>query len=143
RRRCRGRPRGLPERGDRRSCVAPEQASLLRAGRRGADDRPVLPNLIVIGAAKCGTTSLHRYLDLHPEVAMSKTKQLHFFTEKENWGRGLAWYESHFDTPAQVRGESTPAYSAWPVHRGVPERIARVVPDTRLIYLVRDPVERV
>ena len=47
---------------------------------------PALPNLLVIGAHKAGTTSLHRYLDQHPEVAMSRTKELHFFVEERNWG---------------------------------------------------------
>ena len=56
----------------------------------------MLPNLIVIGAAKCGTTSLHRYLDLHPEIAMTKAKELDFFVEDRNWQRGLGWYESQF-----------------------------------------------
>jgi len=47
----------------------------------------VLPNLIVIGAAKCGTTSLHEYLNEHPQISMSREKELHFFVEEKNWGR--------------------------------------------------------
>jgi hypothetical protein len=103
----------------------------------------VLPNLIVIGAAKCGTTSLHEYLDEHPQISMSREKELHFFVDRKNWGRGLAWYESHFDPSARVRGESSPGYSAFPLYRGVPERMAETIPDAKLIYLVRDPVERI
>jgi hypothetical protein len=103
----------------------------------------VLPDLIVIGAAKCGTTSLHEYLDEHPEISMSREKELHFFVDRKNWGRGLAWYESQFDASAPVRGESSPGYSAYPLYTGVAERMARVVPDVKLVYLVRDPVERV
>src|ERR671935_979384 len=105
--------------------------------------RTVLPNLIVIGAAKCGTTSLHEYLDEHPEISMSAEKELHFFVDGKNWGRGLAWYESHFDSAAPVRGESSPGYSAFPLYRGVPERMAETIPDAKLVYLVRDPVERI
>jgi Sulfotransferase domain len=103
----------------------------------------VLPNLIVIGAAKCGTTSLHEYLDEHPQISMSREKELHFFVDRKNWGRGLAWYESHFDASARVRGESSPGYTAFPLYRGVPERMAETIPDAKLIYLVRDPVERI
>jgi len=103
----------------------------------------VLPNLIVIGAAKCGTTSLHEYLDDHPEISMSHEKELHFFVDRKNWDRGLQWYEAQFDASAPVRGESSPGYSAYPLYRGVAERMARTIPHARLVYLVRDPVERV
>src|ERR671923_1441551 len=102
----------------------------------------VLPNLIVIGAAKCGTTSLHEYLDAHPEVAMSREKELDFFVEEKSWGRGVEWYERQF-ADAPVRGESSPSYTAYPRYRGVPERIRTVVPDAKLVYLVRDPIERI
>jgi hypothetical protein len=102
----------------------------------------VLPNLIVIGGQKCGTTSLHNYLAAHPEIAMSREKELDFFT---SWGRrrGLDWYEQHFIRRAPVRGESSPAYTAWPHILGVPEAIHETLDDVRLIYLVRDPVERI
>jgi hypothetical protein len=103
----------------------------------------VLPNLIVIGAAKCGTTSLHEYLGEHPQISMSREKELHFFVDRKNWSRGLAWYESQFDADALVRGESSPGYSAFPLYRGVPERMAETIPHARFVYLVRDPVERV
>jgi sulfotransferase family protein len=103
----------------------------------------MLPNLIVIGAAKCGTTSLHEYLDEHPEISMSREKELHFFVEEKNWSRGLEWYEAQFDASAPVRGESSPGYSVFPLRRGVPERIARTIPGARLVYCVRDPIERI
>jgi Sulfotransferase domain len=103
----------------------------------------VLPNLIVIGAAKCGTTSLHEYLDEHPEIAMSREKELHFFVDRKNWGRGLEWYEAQFDASAPVRGESSPGYSAHPLYEGVAVRMAATIPDAKLVYLVRDPVERI
>jgi Sulfotransferase domain len=103
----------------------------------------VLPNLIVIGAAKCGTTSLHAYLDEHPEIAMSREKELHFFVDRKNWDRGLEWYKAQFDASAPVRGESSPGYSAYPLYEGVAARMAQTIPDAKLVYLVRDPVERV
>jgi hypothetical protein len=102
----------------------------------------VLPNLIVIGAARSGTTSLHHYLNLHPQIRMSERKELDFFAAERNWSRGLAWYQSQFSGHSEVLGESSPCYSRHPVHAGVPERMASIVPDAKLIYLVRDPLER-
>jgi hypothetical protein len=102
----------------------------------------VLPNVIVIGAGKCGTTSLHSYLDHHPEIAMSEEKELAYFAEEWNWHRGRTWYESHFDESAPLRGEASPQYTKYPRHRGVPERMRDLVPGARLIYLVRDPFDR-
>ena len=61
---------------------------------------PQLPNLVIIGAQKCATSSLHRYLDAHPDVAMSDPKELNFFIEEKEWSRGLDWYRSHFPAGA-------------------------------------------
>jgi Sulfotransferase domain len=102
-----------------------------------------LPNLVVIGAQKCGTSGLHYHLGLHPEVSMSKPKELNFFIEERNWKRGADWYREHFDPRATVRGEASPNYTAYPHHLGVPERMAQVVPDAKLIYVVRDPLSRI
>jgi Sulfotransferase domain len=102
----------------------------------------VLPNLIVIGAAKCGTTSLHEYLHEHPEISMSREKELDFFVPEKSRGRGIDWYESQFDSRAPVRGESSPSYTAHPFYAGAPARIRALIPDIRLVYLVRDPIER-
>jgi hypothetical protein len=102
-----------------------------------------LPNLLVIGAKKAGTTALHEYLDLHPQIEMSRPKELDFFTnDHRRCDLGPDWYASHFQAGAPVRGESTPSYSSFPSEREVPERIASLLPDVKLIYLVRDPVER-
>lgn len=109
-------------------------------------ERGALPNLIIIGAMKCGTSSLHRYLDLHPEVAMSTLKEPNFFLEPgsswSNWERGLGWYRSLFDAGARVRGEASVNYTSRPFSDGVAERMAATLPDVRLIYMVRDPIER-
>src|SRR5918992_1234170 len=104
----------------------------------------MLPNFLIIGAAKAGTTSLWAYLREHPQVFMAEPKELHFFVAASNWKRGLGWYESHFDRAkgSVAVGEACGAYSRFPTHRGVPARIAGVVPDARLIYLVRHPIDR-
>src|ERR1700694_4198191 len=90
----------------------------------------MLPNLIVIGGAKCGTSSLHYYLRLHPEIFMSRQKELNFFIEEMNWSEGLHWYEAQFQNGAQyaIRGESSPQYTRYPIFRGVPERMHQVIP---------------
>ena len=111
--------------------------------RAGSPTRGALPNLVVIGAQKCGTSVLHYYLSLHPEVSMSRPKELNFFIEERNWPRGVDWYRAQFDADARVRGEASPNYTAYPQHEGVPERMHSVVPGARLIYLVRDPLERI
>ncbi|MCA1614388.1 MAG: sulfotransferase domain-containing protein [Acidobacteria bacterium] len=103
----------------------------------------MLPNLIVIGAMKCATTSLHYYLSCHPQISMSREKELDFFIERRNWGRGVGWYESHFTTPAPVRGESSPNYTNYPTNQRVAARMHSVVPGARLVYILRDPVERI
>lgn len=103
---------------------------------------PALPNLIIVGAAKAGSTALHAYLNLHPEIAMAEAKELHYFT-REVGGSDLERYATHFDGRAPVRGESSPTYAFDPIVGGVPERLHAALPDVRLIYLVRDPVERV
>ncbi|MBA2763605.1 MAG: sulfotransferase [Thermoleophilaceae bacterium] len=100
------------------------------------------PNLIVIGAQKCGTSALHYYLRQHPEIAMSKPKELNFFIEKRNWGQGVDWYSGHWEGSEPVRGEASPNYTAHPHFAGVPEKMHSVVPDAKLIFLVRDPVSR-
>lgn len=101
-----------------------------------------LPSLIIIGAMKCGTTSMHHYLGRHPQIAMSATKALDFFIEERRWGRGVNWYASQFPDGTVVRGDSSPNYSCANQYRGVPARMYSVVPDARLLFMVRDPVER-
>ena len=71
----------------------------------------MLPDFIIIGAMKCGTTSLHHYLSLHPDISVSRRKELDFFVAEENWARGLAWYESQFPDKGKVRGEASPKYT--------------------------------
>jgi hypothetical protein len=104
----------------------------------------MLPNFLIIGAAKAGTTSLYRYLARHPEIFMSRPKELKFFVEEHNWSRGVEWYEQQFTGAgdAIARGEASTHYTAYPHFGGVPRRIADVIPDTRLIYVIRQPIDR-
>jgi hypothetical protein len=111
--------------------------------------RGAMPTFFVIGAAKAGTTSLHSYLDLHPEIGMSTVKEPGYFAGPENgrpYPKGRISrredYEALFDPAFAVRGESSPNYACAPIRSGVPERIASVVPGAKIVYLVRDPVAR-
>lgn len=111
--------------------------------RRRRKRHAAMPNLIIIGGLKCGTTSIHHYLGLHPEIQMSKPKELNFFVSEMNWDLGLDWYASRFDGRCKVRGESSPHYTNLPRFEGVPERIHEHCPDARLLYMVRDPIKRI
>lgn len=112
--------------------------------------RILVPNLFVIGAAKGGTSSLHVYLGLHPEVHMSVLKEPHHFSRRagpehihnDRPPLSDAQYSALFDTRKPIRGESSVSYSFWPYPSGVPELIRAAAPDARFIYLVRDPVDR-
>jgi hypothetical protein len=106
--------------------------------------RGALPNFLIIGAMKAGTTSLWQYLRSHPQVFMPDDKELHFFSREHVWSRGLDWYQGKFEVPptATAIGEASPSYSKHPHLPGVPIRIATVIPDARLIYVIRQPIER-
>lgn len=114
-----------------------------------------LPTCVVIGAMKCGTSALHRHLDRHPQIAMAAGKELNFFFGPDvpphpreedwwltgQWHRGTGWYADQFDPAAPVRGEASPGYTD-PSHPEAPGRMRALLPDARLVYLVRDPVAR-
>jgi len=109
--------------------------------RTGKHD--TLPNFIIIGGLKCGTTSIHHYLGCHPDINMSKPKELNFFAAEQNWDLGFDWYKGRFDNRFKVNGESSPHYTNRPRFNGVAPRIHEYTPDARLIYMVRDPIKRI
>ena len=113
-----------------------------RRGPREHADAGVLPNLVMIGGLKCGTTSLHHYLNLHPAISMSRPKELNFFVEELNWNLGPEWYGSHFDPAATVRGETSPHYTDRPRLEGVAKRMRELIPHANVVYMVRDPIDR-
>jgi hypothetical protein len=108
-----------------------------------------LPTFFIIGAPKAGTTSLHYYLDQHPQVQMSANKEPRFFAGPEGdvpYAPGkvdhLHEYERLFDPTVQARGEASTDYAIHPRREGVPERIKELVPEAQFLYLVRDPIAR-
>ncbi len=102
-----------------------------------------LPNLIIIGAAKAGTTSLQRYLSLHPEIYMSKVKELNFFAYEGDRTRSIDWYKSNFPEPRPILGEASPVYARYPRVKGIPEKMRATLGKPKLIYMLRDPIERI
>ncbi|HEY8200286.1 MAG TPA: sulfotransferase domain-containing protein [Actinomycetota bacterium] len=113
--------------------------------------RRVLPDYLIVGGHRCGTTSLHRYLLEHQDVEQTLlgVKGMHYFSS--NHQRSWAWYRAHFPTQASrerakrergfapIVGESSPYYMFHPL---APKRIAEHLPEVKLLALLRDPVER-
>lgn len=110
----------------------------------------MMPSFLIVGAQRCGTTSMSRTLGQHPAVfGAVLQEEVHYFDTA--YGRGRAWYRSHFPLMAAARRaaratgvppvafESSPYYM---FHPCAPERIARDLPGVQLIVLLRDPVER-
>lgn len=104
-----------------------------------------LPNFIIIGSMKSGTSSLYRYLRAHRETFMPEPKEPDYFTTEETFRERRSWYEELFVPADGARciGEASTSYTKYPDVEGVPERIAATLPDVRLIYLIRHPIERI
>jgi hypothetical protein len=119
------------------------------AARLATSGLRAMPDFIIIGAAKAGTTSLYQYLAEHPCIHPSRTKEVHFFAI--HYAKGLGWYRANFPMRATLRlasrmsgerhitGEATPYYLYHPL---AAERAAQVVPQAKLIVLLRNPVDR-
>ena len=98
-----------------------------------------LPDFIGIGTQKGGTTTLHKLLNEHPQVYLPECKEVHYFDLNQD--QSINWYKNHFKNARKEEccGEITPFYM---YHPEVPQRIKRVLPDIKIIILLRDPVER-
>jgi Sulfotransferase domain len=117
-------------------------------GKATSSVRP-LPDFLVIGAQKAGTTALYAYLRWHPGISGPSWKEASFFDR--HYVRGEAWYRGHFPNPVRmwrserangrrlVVGEASPSYILHPL---APERVNRLIPDVRLVALLRDPIDR-
>jgi hypothetical protein len=117
-------------------------------GRATSTFRP-LPDFLILGAQKAGTTALYAYLRWHPEITGPSFKEVSFFDR--HYTRGETWYRAHL--PARPRqwfarqrhgrwpsvGEASPSYLFHPL---APERVVGLLPRVRLIAVLRDPVDR-
>lgn len=111
--------------------------------------RRALPDFIIIGAQKAGTSSLYAYLSQHPQIVPSLVKEVYFFDgglnpNVDNFKLGQAWYRIHF--PLQRRlGKKKKTFEASPLYLFnplAPQRIAGLIPQVKLIALLRNPTER-
>src|SRR5215470_750369 len=123
------------------------------AARRATASARALPDFLIIGAQKAGTTSLYAYLTAHRDVRPAGRKEVHYFDLGFTAGAelGEGWYRSMFPLRARLAldgrrtgrpvrtGEASPYYL---FHPAAPQRAAALVPEARLLVLVRDPVER-
>ena len=98
-----------------------------------------LPDFLVLGTQKGGTTTLQLLLNQHPGLFLAPGKEVHYFSK--HWEQSPAWYASHFKDarPGQRRGDITPFYL---FHPQAPQRIHSLLPNAQMIVLLRDPVER-
>ncbi len=116
---------------DRIALKARRMTSALRA----------LPDFLIIGGMKCGTTALYEYIVQHPLVRPALVKEVHFFDAK--YYKGLGWYRMHF--PLGTRGRKWMTCEASPYylfHPAVSARIQATLPEVKLIAVLRNPVER-
>ena len=106
---------------------------LLTASKRS------LPDFIIIGAQKCGTTSLYNFLVQHPHINSAIQKEIHFFDQR--YSKGMNWYRSRFPflSKGAMTGEASPNYIFDP---HTPKRIFEHLPSIKLIVLLRNPVDR-
>ena len=102
--------------------------------------------VLIIGAMKCGTTSLFDHLAAHPNVASCSPKEPGFFAFDDIFDRGENWYASIFDFDPKrhsVALDGSTDYSKFPHCGNVPQRIQRYGADPKLLYLMRDPIRRI
>lgn len=102
-----------------------------------------VPDFLIIGAQKCGTTSLYNYLIQHPQIIPALYKEVHFFDI--NFEKGLDWYRRQFPLLLEsskkwrITGEASPYYI---FHPHTPKRVFQIMPKTKLIVLLRNPADR-
>jgi hypothetical protein len=102
-----------------------------------------LPDFLVIGAMRSGTTSLHERIIQHPGVRAAIKKEIHFFDLE--YSQGLSWYQAHFPSrnalqrAGKITGEASPYYLFHPL---APIRAAQAVPRVKLIVILRNPIDR-
>lgn len=102
----------------------------------------MLPDFIIIGAMKAGTTSLYRYLNSHPDINGSVIKETNYFCAETNRKRTQFLYELLFSGRGKWAFEASPNYSKYHLNKNVPEKMHNLLPCVKIIYIVRDPIAR-
>jgi len=103
-----------------------------------------LPDFLIIGAMKCGTSTLASQLASQTGVFLTTPKEPNFFSDDDIYQNGLAWYQDLFSEakPGQIKGEASTHYTKRPTHPDTVERMRAVLEAPRLVYMIRHPVER-
>ena len=103
------------------------------------------PDFVIIGAMKCATSTLHDQLARAPGVSMSEPKEPNFFSDEPIWSKGLGYYDSLFaEMPKDdIKGESSTHYTKLPTYPRCADRLHEHLPDAKLIYVMRDPIDRI
>jgi hypothetical protein len=103
-----------------------------------------LPDFVIIGAMKSATTTLHEQLAAQAGIFMSEPKEPNFFSDEENWAKGMGWYRGLFEGAgdALLTGESSTHYTKLPDYPSALPRIRERLPDAKFIYVMRHPMQR-
>lgn len=102
------------------------------------------PDFLIIGAMKCATSTLHEQLAMQPGIFMTELKEPNFFSNDEQYKKGIQWYLSHFKDAqnTDICGESSTHYTKLPTYPQTVERMCKHLPDIKLIYVMRHPIDR-
>ena len=129
--------------------INPFNVSFDRTFRTITNPFRLLPDFIIIGYHKCGTTSLYDYLCQHPNIGKASRKEIHYFDLA--YARGTGWYKTYFPTIFSkqkiewktkqkfLTGEASPLYV---IHPFAAERIHKLIPNVKIIILLRNPTDR-
>ena len=103
-----------------------------------------LPDFCLIGAMKCGTSTIAAQLDAQPGIFMTSPKEPNFFSDDDVWAQGPEWYAALFagSVPGDLKGEASTHYTKLPTYPKTLERMTSLLESVRLIYVVRDPIQR-
>lgn len=102
------------------------------------------PDFIIIGAMKCGTSTLQAQLAAQDGVFMTTPKEPNFFSNDEIYAQGPDWYAALFAAaqPGDLKGEASTHYTKLPTYPDTLSRMKQQLPDLRLIYMIRNPLHR-
>ena len=98
-------------------------------------------HFFIVGAQRCGTTSLHHYLSKHPQICMGSEKEIHYYSIEKKYIKGMDWYKSRFNNCSEniITGDASPLYLYLDY---VPARIAKDYKNAKLIFILRNPADR-
>lgn len=102
------------------------------------------PHFVIIGAMKSATSTLYKQLEAQPGIFFCTPKEPNFFSNDEIYAQGLSWYDSLFSaaSPTDLRGEASTHYTKLPTYPATVTRMKASIPDARLIYVMRHPIDR-